>query len=396
MKRDTTIDILKGLGIILVVIGHSGCPEQMRDIIYSFHMPLFFIASGWFFKSSSLENKKDFFLRKVKGVYLPFLKWSLIFLLLHNVFFYFGIQNSMYGNIDGATPHWYSLKEMGRNVINIVLRMRDYDPFVLGAYWFLRSLFVGSIVFLFSSWAVSRLVKSKDMCIAIVMVLSCLAGGVMTYTGIHIPLVPQGGFREVMTVFFLGCGYFIKQYEDKSVCSGIADRSFPPTAKSENFQRGSQNNPCQSGIRGNFIVATAILLFVVCVTIHPTSMSYKAIFKNWVVLPFTGVSGFVLLYKLSSYISRKRKMGDILAYVGQNSFYILTFHFLMFKPVSLLKASYYGLDWHYISSHPVIHQVKDSWFWIIYTLVSILLSLLLMEIIKRLSKKYAVISYLHL
>jgi fucose 4-O-acetylase-like acetyltransferase len=42
------IDIAKGIGIILVVVGHTSTPLYLHNIIYQFHMPLFFILSGLF------------------------------------------------------------------------------------------------------------------------------------------------------------------------------------------------------------------------------------------------------------------------------------------------------------------------------------------------------------
>lgn len=53
--RDATIDIAKGIGIVLVVLGHS--PTVARwgptlQLIYSFHMPLFFVLSGAVLKAS--------------------------------------------------------------------------------------------------------------------------------------------------------------------------------------------------------------------------------------------------------------------------------------------------------------------------------------------------------
>lgn len=52
--RENWVDIAKGIGIILVVMGHANCPEIPHGIIYSFHMPLFFFLSGlfiqWFVK----------------------------------------------------------------------------------------------------------------------------------------------------------------------------------------------------------------------------------------------------------------------------------------------------------------------------------------------------------
>ena len=49
-KRNDIVDIAKGIGIFLMVIGHTGIPLPLRIWIYSFHMPLFFFISGFFYK----------------------------------------------------------------------------------------------------------------------------------------------------------------------------------------------------------------------------------------------------------------------------------------------------------------------------------------------------------
>jgi len=56
------IDVAKGIGIALVVIGHA-CAEATainamwaRDVIYLFHMPLFFIVSGYLAKPGPLAS----------------------------------------------------------------------------------------------------------------------------------------------------------------------------------------------------------------------------------------------------------------------------------------------------------------------------------------------------
>ena len=51
--RNEIIDIAKAIGIILMVIGHTRCPEYLRHLIYLFHMPLFFILSGYFLQKKS-------------------------------------------------------------------------------------------------------------------------------------------------------------------------------------------------------------------------------------------------------------------------------------------------------------------------------------------------------
>lgn len=51
MQRNALIDIAKGIGIILVVLGHLDTNGQIsREFIYSFHMPLFFSFRGYLLK----------------------------------------------------------------------------------------------------------------------------------------------------------------------------------------------------------------------------------------------------------------------------------------------------------------------------------------------------------
>ena len=45
-RRNPVFDIMRGIGILLVVLGHAGFP--FSGWIYLFHMPLFFLLSGWF------------------------------------------------------------------------------------------------------------------------------------------------------------------------------------------------------------------------------------------------------------------------------------------------------------------------------------------------------------
>ncbi|MEJ7925197.1 acyltransferase family protein [Sphingobium sp. AN641] len=40
------VDVARGIGIVAVVAGHAAPPGALRDMMYSFHMPLFFILSG--------------------------------------------------------------------------------------------------------------------------------------------------------------------------------------------------------------------------------------------------------------------------------------------------------------------------------------------------------------
>lgn len=82
-NRNQWMDVAKGLAIILMVIGHTPIPEMLSRFIYSFHMPLFFIASGWMTNWKKYTIKL-FFIKKIKSLIFPFLIYSSIVLLLMN------------------------------------------------------------------------------------------------------------------------------------------------------------------------------------------------------------------------------------------------------------------------------------------------------------------------
>ena len=55
--RNQSVDTLKGIGITLMIVGHTYGPNNVIwSLIFSFHMPLFFIVSGSFFKDRSIED----------------------------------------------------------------------------------------------------------------------------------------------------------------------------------------------------------------------------------------------------------------------------------------------------------------------------------------------------
>lgn len=83
------IDILKGIGILLVVLGHSFANGQTGDIeacmivksiIYGFHMPLFFVAAGAaaYLSMNKLKSTQSYMLRLGYGVLLPYVCYAFL------------------------------------------------------------------------------------------------------------------------------------------------------------------------------------------------------------------------------------------------------------------------------------------------------------------------------
>jgi len=71
-------DSAKGIGVILVILGHllyQSNLQVLNRVIYSFHMPLFFILSGYLQKGYFTP---DYILNKVRRLLVPFACFSVI------------------------------------------------------------------------------------------------------------------------------------------------------------------------------------------------------------------------------------------------------------------------------------------------------------------------------
>lgn len=76
VKRDCSIDILKGILILLVILGHSGV--KFSHVIFWFHMPLFFVISGYLLHIPDKQHEKIWMIRKFKQLMLPYVVYSFI------------------------------------------------------------------------------------------------------------------------------------------------------------------------------------------------------------------------------------------------------------------------------------------------------------------------------
>ena len=78
-QRDRTFSILKALAILLVVTAHAAAPTYVSRFAYMVSVPAFFVCAGYFFRPDYLECKSTFVVRRVRRLYFPFVKWSLLF-----------------------------------------------------------------------------------------------------------------------------------------------------------------------------------------------------------------------------------------------------------------------------------------------------------------------------
>jgi len=80
-ERINWVDNLKAVGILAVILGHIASP--FSTFIYSWHMPLFFILSGFFVKYE--VSTKEFMVKDFKRLMIPYFIFSVIGLFIEIV-----------------------------------------------------------------------------------------------------------------------------------------------------------------------------------------------------------------------------------------------------------------------------------------------------------------------
>ena len=121
-NRIVSFDILKGGGILLVILGHIQIPYMLKTVIYSFHMPLFFLC--------------QFFAKKTRQLLIP---WAFFAFLLFAYLFVLKLNE---------THNW--AKAISLPVTSMFDGfLGDENSFILfHVIWFLICLFEVSFVYL--------------------------------------------------------------------------------------------------------------------------------------------------------------------------------------------------------------------------------------------------------
>ena len=363
--RTPSFTILKAIAIILVVIAHSAAPAYLSNFAYMVGVPAFFVLSGYFFKLDNLDNTSDFVIRRTKTLYLPFIKWGVFFLILHNLFFEIGFLSESYGNAQGGVTHPYNWTQAAQHLWSMVFNMSGYDPFMAGAFWFFRALFLANIAFIFLFKATRQLGKLKTSTLQVVsvIILAFLLALWQASMGLHITGVAQGGYRELMGIVLLGIGFLLRR-ADETPDSSI------------------WHNPI-------VMLAASSVVLMILTFVYPISMAAKpGSVLSVPILTVAGTAAFIWLRGLSEFILQlPEKYTQWLQFTGENSLYIFVFHLLAFKVASMIKVGVYQLDWEMVGGHPVVQHELGDGFWLLYIFVGVVLPILPVWIWKKITNQ---------
>lgn len=88
---------MKGIGILLVIAGHSNIPSYLMTMIYAMHLPLFFFLSG--ITLNRTTNFFDFVFKKASSLLIPYFVFGSILMLPAYILTYGFNLTAIYGFI---------------------------------------------------------------------------------------------------------------------------------------------------------------------------------------------------------------------------------------------------------------------------------------------------------
>ena len=192
-KRDKAIDILKGIGILFVILGHMNqvIPINLLIYIYSFHMPLFFYISGYLYKEKYQEMSfKDYFKKRLNQLLYPYLTFSII------NFVWILIKN-------------HSIQILAKCFISLLYSNYIFETNYIGAVWFLLCLFVVEIMY----YIIQKYFKKyEQVMICIGLLLGVLLNQIINIKYFRLPFWSD---IALFALVFYHVGYIVKRRKNK-------------------------------------------------------------------------------------------------------------------------------------------------------------------------------------
>lgn len=190
LQRIGYIDIAKGIAILSVFLGHMDVPI-LNKIVYTFHMPLFFLISGYFISDDD-EKISSFMKRKTKHLMLAYIFTSICVVLINIIRSIVLMDSNIVGR--GAMLVWAAIYGSG----NAWETPYHIEP--IGTIWFLMALCVALFIV--------KLCINKTWGSACVVILAYI--GYKTAQFVWLPFNVQSGMTASLFVYL---GYQGKKNE---------------------------------------------------------------------------------------------------------------------------------------------------------------------------------------
>lgn len=239
-ERKKYIDYAKGIGIILMIMGHIGFGQKFDIWIHSFHMPLFFVISGVLYRKP--DDMRQHIRKRIRSLLVPYTCWGGVYTLLSLI---------TVGYLDAE------------KVMHLLWENTRPLP-ITSVLWFFTALFFADIIFYFIMAFIKNGFWRCLLCIAVSL------SGVFfaTYLPYRLPWAIDSGMVGV-AFFYLGYSFEkVIQKEDGLINSystiivicilSIAASMFAFISSPINMREGTYGNPMLF-----FFVAGALCIVII-------------------------------------------------------------------------------------------------------------------------------------
>ncbi len=334
-KRDPFLDIIKAIGIISIVMGHSsaiiplfgGKYIPIGAFVYCYHILVFMFIPGFLLKESDGKNPAAYLGKTILSNWKLFIYYSVFFVAAHNLLLSLDMIS--------GTPHSLS-SAAGAMVRSVIFQIPST---LLGAFWFVPMYIFAIWLF---SFVFSLAEKTKRPLVfhILFMVGFALFGLLLHEKEVYMSYHVHTSFLAVPICYL---GFFAKRYFHI-------------------VKKGLTWYGC--------ILSAAALFAIVSVTKKSVDLASNSLLSPALFYPVT-IIGIYFCLCLSTLLCKVKYLNTLLAYIGKNSFHIMALHFLAFKVVDTLWGHITQQDPALIAKFPVAFK-----FWGLYYVVGVFFPLI--------------------
>lgn len=298
-RRVDYLDMVKGIGIILVVVGHCGyLAPRALTVIYSFHMPLFFVVSGMIscYRRDELQPAKQFVVKKMKSLMIPYVIFSLIYLAIYGGYFCY-----VAGYLTPEMIGRYAVQALSLDGMSVL--------------WFLSALFLAELIFFGIRKVFGKRVTYLLIFILMITasllkrnILSLFSAGPVWQTAIT-------GFISAWLRGMIGAGFIAMGYATMEVINALDKKCKNTTI------RGQERESVRKVL--DLICGMGLLLITVCLSLYNGNVELRSM--TFGKLPIYFLCAYIGTLSIVMICRGLPKM-KWLSYLGSNSLIIMLTH----------------------------------------------------------------------
>ena len=359
-RRVEEIDIVKAIAIMLMVACHAGV--SFARFNQMFHMAIFFIAAGFFFRDSSSDSlcstAKTIWSKYRKLVILFFL-WNTVFVLLHNPLTRTNIIPAGAENVAIPTPDPSSFYTAADIVKRILLGLLfGYREFLIGGFWFFRVLFLITAAYCAIDFLLKKLTKGNRWA---GLGGQFIASATLLFVGWHFSRKGQD-FFSIPHVCSFYCLYFLGHL------LALARSKY---------------------INWKWPIYLAILILSFGLLLYLNTRGYVGYnlndyYPGPLYMLCCAFTGWCWLYSMAWFLQKIPVVSTVLKVTGQKTLSVLILHLPVLKVIQIIQALYFKTPLYGLASFPSVRS-GNTWWCLLYVALATAIPVLLDVLYRRLT-----------